>query len=76
MQDPLTSPHNNLVDLPSALLIKMQSCKSKNNTKVDYNIASKLKAWQDFSRRSTNSYQRATFLSFFHQHLCQPHSLC
>lgn len=45
MQDPLTSPHNNLVDLPSALLIKMQSCKSKNNTKVDYNIASKLKAW-------------------------------
>lgn len=45
MQDPLISPHNNLVDLPSALLIKMQSCKSKNNTKVDYNIASKLKAW-------------------------------
>lgn len=44
MQDPLISPHNNLVDLPSALLIKMQPCKSKNSTKVDYNIASKLKA--------------------------------
>lgn len=64
MQDRLTSPHNNLVDLPSALLIKIQSCKSKNSTKVDYNIASKLKACWDFSR-STNLYRRATFLFIF-----------